>query len=69
MDNASIHYVDDLIETQDKLVLNYATSLHTYFPDLYPVEGVSSQAKSIMKLNDKLIQATTHLEQCLQLLA
>ena len=30
-----------------------------YSPDLNPVEGVFSQAKSIMKLNDKLIQATT----------
>ena len=59
MDNASIHHVDeiaDLIETQAEAKLCY---LPPYSPDLNPVEGVFSQAKSIMKLNDKLIQATT----------
>ena len=59
MDNASIHHVDeiaDLIETQTGAKLCY---LPPYSPDLNPIEGVFSQAKRIMKLNDKLIQATT----------
>lgn len=59
MDNASIHHVEEianLIETQAGAKLCY---LPPYSPDLNPVEGVFSQAKSIMKLNDKLIQAST----------
>ena len=59
MDNASIHHVDeiaDLIETQAGAKLRY---LPPYSPDLNPAEGIFSQAKSIMKLNDKLLQATT----------
>ena len=58
MDNASIHHVQeisDLIETQAGARLCY---LPPYSPDLNPVEGVFSQAKNIMKANDKLLQAT-----------
>ena len=59
MDNASIHHiqdVSDLIETQAGARLCY---LPPYSPDLNPVEGIFSQAKNIMKANEKLLQATT----------
>ena len=62
MDNTSIHHVEeiaDLIETQAGAKLCY---LPPHSPNLDPVEGVFNQAtkcKSIMKLNDKLIQAST----------
>ena len=56
MDNASIHHVEevtDLIETQAGARLCF---LPPYSPDLMPVEGVFSQAKSIMKSNDRLFE-------------
>ena len=59
MDNASIHHVQeisDIIEAQAGAKLCY---LPPYSPDLNPVEGVFSQAKNIMKANDKLLSATT----------
>ena len=59
MDNTGIHRIDeiaDLIETQAGAKICY---LPPYSPNLNPVEGVFSQAKSILKLNDKLILATT----------
>ena len=52
MDNASIHHVEevtDLIETQAGAKLCF---LPPYSPDLMPVEGIFSQAKSIMKSCD-----------------
>ena len=58
MDNANIHHVEevtDLIETVAGARLCF---LPPYSPDLMPAEGVFSQIKSIMKLNDKLSQAT-----------
>ena len=48
-DNASIHHVEEvtnLIETQT------GAKLPPYSPDLMPVEGIFSQAKSIMKSCD-----------------
>ena len=54
MDNASIHHVEeviDLIETQAGAKLCF---LPPYSPDLTPVEGIFSQAKSIMKSCDRL---------------
>ena len=54
LDNASIHHVKDLVETQAGSKLFY---LPPYSPDLNPAEGVFSQLKSIMKSNDKLFQA------------
>ena len=59
MDNANIHHVEevtDLIETVAGARLCF---LPPYSPDLMPAEGVFSQIKSIMKLNDKLFQATS----------
>lgn len=56
MDNASIHHVDevtDLIETQAGAKLCF---LPPYSPDLMPVEGIFSQAKSIMKSCDRLFE-------------
>ena len=53
---ASIHHVDkvrELIETQAGSRLCF---LPPYSPDLNPVEGVFSQARSIRKRNDKLFQ-------------
>ena len=46
MDNASIHHGQDLIVTQAGAKLCF---LPPYSPDLMPVEGLFSQAKSIMK--------------------
>lgn len=56
MDNCSIHHVDavtNLIETQAGAKLCF---LPPYSPDLMPVEGVFSQAKSMMKASDSLFQ-------------
>ena len=57
MDNASIHHVEEvryLIEVQAGAKLVF---LPPYSPDLMPAEGVFSQVKSLMKLNDQFFQA------------
>lgn len=59
MDNASIHHVDQvrhLIETVAGARLCY---LPPYSPDLNPAEGVFSQVKSIMKMNNNLFEVTS----------
>lgn len=59
MDNASIHHVEQvsyLIETVAGARLCY---LPPYSPDLNPAEGVFSQVKSIMKMNNDLFQVTS----------
>ena len=55
VDNASIHHIDEIAETQAGAKL---CCLPPYSPDLNPTKGVHmfSQAKS---MNDKLILATT----------
>ena len=55
VDNASIHHIDEIAETQAGAKLCYRPP---YSPDLNPTKGMHmfSQAKS---MNDKLIQATT----------
>ena len=58
MDNASIHHVQeisDIIATQAGARLLPSTILSRSTP----VEGIFSQAKNIMKANDKLLSAAT----------
>ena len=53
MDNASIHYVEGLIEDQAGLCLLF---LPPYSPELNPIVEVFSHVKSIMKENNALFQ-------------
>ena len=56
MDNASIHHVDSVVS----LIRRSGACLifvPPYSPDLNPLEPVFGQVKSILKENDKLLQA------------
>lgn len=58
MDNTSIHHVDrvsHLVETIAGARLCY---LPPYSPDLNPAEGVFSQVKNTMKMNNTLFEVT-----------
>ena len=59
MDNVSIHHVDEIADLIEMQAGAKICCLPPYSLDLTPVDGLFSQAESILKLNDKLIQAIT----------
>lgn len=59
MDNASIHHIDEVSHLIETLAGARLCFLPPYSPDFNPAEGVFSQIKSIMKMNDKLFQVTS----------